>query len=48
MKTVILFSIKYEKMAIMYLWNVAGALHNPKAIFLYANTPKGQVKEVFS
>jgi hypothetical protein len=32
----------------IYLWNVAGALHNPKGILWYAKIPNGHVKVVFS
>ena len=36
-----------EKMLNMHRWNVAGALHNPNGILIYAKVPKGQVKVVF-
>jgi len=42
MKISMLFYIIYEKIAIIHLWNVVGALHNTKGILLYAKFPKGK------
>jgi hypothetical protein len=40
------FSIRSENIAIMHLWNDAGALHNPNNIRLYAKVPYRHVKVV--
>ena len=40
--------IMLEKMAVMHLRNVAGALHSPNGILLKANVPKEHVNVVFS
>jgi len=48
MKTSMHFSTMSEKIAIIHLKNVAGALHQPKGMRRYANMQKGQVKAVYS
>jgi hypothetical protein len=48
MKTSIILSTKSEKILIMHLRKVKGALQRPKCIFLYAYVPNGHVNVVFS
>ena len=38
------FSTMSEKRLSMQCWNIAGALHKPKGIRLYATVPNKQVK----
>jgi len=35
-------------MTIIDIWNVEGALHNPKGILHWANVPDGHVEVVFA
>ncbi|GKD16906.1 hypothetical protein Tco_1206064 [Tanacetum coccineum] len=46
--TSMLSSISSWKMAVIQRWKVAGALHNPNGIRLYAKVPYRQVNVVFS
>ena len=48
LKTSRLLPRKSEKIAIMHLWNVTRALHNPNGICIKANMPLGHIKVVFS
>ena len=48
MKTSKLSLRKSEKIAIMYCWKVARALHSPNVMRLKAKVPKGHVNVVFS
>ena len=48
MKTSMMFSIKFEKMVVMHLLKVVGALQSPNDILLKANVPYGHVKVVLS
>ena len=48
MKTSKLSPRKSEKIAVIYRWKVAGALHSPNGMCLKAKVPKGQVNFVFS
>ena len=48
MKTSMHFSTMSTSIASMHLRKVAGPLHDPNGILLYAKTPKRHVKAVFS